>query len=127
MPVVASTQLNVRMDKTVRAEGDRALRSHGYSPAEFVRKIWSRLAQRGELVDEMIRLVERGPAAGESPATNVGALERTEQPARACRAKQLWAELEQTTGLSSGKALGTGYVELPYKDLLEQAYAEEQR
>jgi hypothetical protein len=115
------------MDKTVRAEGDRALRAHGYSPAEFVRGVWSLLSQRGERVDEMIRLVERGPAARESTAVSVGVAERTEQPARACRAKQLWAELEQTTGLSSGEALGTGYVELPYKDLLEQAYAEEQR
>lgn len=127
MPVSASTQLNVRMDKTVRAEGDRALRAHGYSPAEFVRGVWSLLSQRGERVDEMIRLVEHGPAARESTAVSVGVVERAEHPARACRAEQLWTELEQTTGLSARKALDAGYVELPYKDLVEQAYAEERR
>lgn len=124
MSITASTQLNVRMDSAIRAEGDRALRARGYAPAEFVRKVWSRLAQRGEALDEMIQLVENGPAAQGGVAVSVGAAKRVSHPVMACRAEELWAELEQTTGLTARKASEKGYVELPYKALLEEAYEE---
>jgi hypothetical protein len=53
------SQLNVRIDSSIRAAGDATLSELGYTAGEFIRAIWARLAQRGRAVEE-IRAVLQG-------------------------------------------------------------------
>lgn len=61
MATAAMTQMNVRLERTLKEEGDAALASIGLTPTEVVRAIWEKLARRGEDLEEVRRLVMPTP------------------------------------------------------------------
>lgn len=50
-------QINVRIDRGLKEEGDAALAEAGVSPTQVVRDLWGRLAQRGTALDEVMALL----------------------------------------------------------------------
>lgn len=51
-------QLNVRMERSLREAGNAALADMGYAPSEYIRELWSRLAEgRGLAVGVPGRLI----------------------------------------------------------------------
>ena len=65
MTAVQSVQMNVRMERSLKEEGDAALAEVGLTPSAAVRALWQKLARRGEELDAAVRfLSEPGAAAG---------------------------------------------------------------
>ena len=46
-------QINVRIDRSLKDEGDAVLAEAGISPTRIVRDLWAKLAQRGTALDEV--------------------------------------------------------------------------
>jgi len=61
----ATSQLNVRMDRSLREAGEAALAEIGYTPAEFVRAAWTRLAQGGDALADARKLAEHRSASAQ--------------------------------------------------------------
>lgn len=53
-------QINVRIDKDLKQAGDAVLAGEGMSPSEVVRALWNKLAQHGEALDEVKRVLFGG-------------------------------------------------------------------
>lgn len=47
-------QINVRIDRDLKEEGDAVLAEAGISPTQIVRELWGKLAQRGDALDEVM-------------------------------------------------------------------------
>lgn len=47
-------QINVRIDRSLKDEGDAVLAEAGISPTRIVRDLWTKLAQRGTALDEVV-------------------------------------------------------------------------
>ena len=47
-------QINVRIDRKLKDEGDAVLAEAGLSPTQIVRDLWGKLAQRGTSLEEVI-------------------------------------------------------------------------
>lgn len=47
-------QINVRIDRSLKDEGDAVLAEAGISPTRIVRDLWAKLAQRGTALDEVV-------------------------------------------------------------------------
>ena len=56
----AMAQINVRIDKDLKLAGDAVLVGEGISPSEVVRALWNKLAQHGEALDEVKRVLFGG-------------------------------------------------------------------
>lgn len=71
----ATTQLNVRLNRDVKAVGDRALTSAGITPSQAVRSLWERLGQMAQSPREVRHLLAfdadgtRGASSMHSSAT----------------------------------------------------------
>lgn len=64
-------QINVRIERTLKDEGDAALAEAGISPTQIVRDLWGKLAQRGDAFDEVMQtLGSEGRSPGEQEAIN---------------------------------------------------------
>ena len=50
-------QINVRIERSLKEEGDAALAEAGLSPSQIVRDLWGRLAQRGTALSEVISVL----------------------------------------------------------------------
>ena len=57
-------QINVRIDRTLKIEGDAALAEAGMTPTGIVRDLWAKLAQRGTSLEEVVAALG---AAGYTP------------------------------------------------------------
>lgn len=57
MDAATLTQMNVRIDASLKTAGDEALSSIGYSPTQAVRTLWERAAQRGEQLEAVKRFL----------------------------------------------------------------------
>ena len=47
-------QINVRIDRELKDEGDAVLAEAGLSPSQLVRDLWGKIAQRGTSLDEVL-------------------------------------------------------------------------
>ena len=62
----AATQMNVRIDSTLKREGDEALASAGISPTEAVRALWERVVLERRNPEKVREIVKGAPAGAES-------------------------------------------------------------
>ena len=53
-------QINVRIDRSLKDEGDAVLAEAGISPTRIVRDLWAKLAQRGTALDEVVAALGAG-------------------------------------------------------------------
>lgn len=53
-------QINVRIERSLKEEGDAALAEAGLSPTQVVRDLWSKLAQRGTAIDQVVEALGTG-------------------------------------------------------------------
>ena len=63
MAAVQSVQMNVRMERSLKEEGDAALAEVGLTPSAAVRALWQKLARRGEELDAAVRFLSEPAAA----------------------------------------------------------------
>lgn len=119
---MVTSQLNVRMSNTLRAEGDAALRSKGYVPTEFVRRMWERLASRGRDLDDLVSLVENGHDVLRDNAM-ASRSEDSGSIVHACKGEELWSEFVCSVGLPMS-GIAKGYEEMSYKDVAAESRLE---
>jgi RHH-type rel operon transcriptional repressor/antitoxin RelB len=66
------TQMNIRIDASLKASGDEALSSVGLTPTRAVRALWECASQRGEQLEDIRRLLlgdaeaDRGEAVSDA-------------------------------------------------------------
>ncbi|MBQ6524616.1 MAG: type II toxin-antitoxin system RelB/DinJ family antitoxin [Atopobiaceae bacterium] len=48
-------QINVRIERSLKDEGDAVLAEAGISPSQIVRDLWGKIAQRGDALDEVMK------------------------------------------------------------------------
>ena len=120
-----TAQLNVRMSKSVRDEGSRALQSKGYSAADFIRAAWRKAARRGPELDELVRAVEDD--SGKYATSNLQSREESASVTKTptCNADDLWQGLVDYLG-SGTTPVARGADNRPYRELLEAALCEEE-
>ena len=53
-------QINVRIDRSLKDEGDAVLAEAGISPTRIVRDLWAKLAQRGTALDAVVAALGAG-------------------------------------------------------------------
>ncbi len=56
-PATPVAQINVRIDRDLKEEGDAALVDAGLSPSQVVRDLWGKLAQGGEAAEAVVALL----------------------------------------------------------------------
>lgn len=61
-------QINVRIERALKEEGDAALAEAGISPSQVVRDLWGRLAQRGEAISDVMAVLGSGERTSEERA-----------------------------------------------------------
>lgn len=107
------SQMNVRIDEHLRAEGNLALESIGLSPSHIVRNIWSYAARHR---DNPLKLKQDLQFLDQDQEPN------SEQHLRSEKVKEGWDII--TDGLGNlGVSLGTENPP-PYDELKERAYRE---
>ena len=77
MNSAVSTQMNIRIDASLKKHGDDALSSIGFTPTQAVRALWEHAAKRGEQLEEVKRFLEgsepkTGSTAPEESALSAG-------------------------------------------------------
>lgn len=65
MPQAAEAQINVRIDRSLKAQGDEALANAGYSPSQAVRLLWGLAAQYQGNPSGLVAVLEPDRAAQE--------------------------------------------------------------
>lgn len=53
----SSTQINIRMDRSLKEAGDAALAQIGLNPSQAVRALWEKASQRGKDLEEVSALL----------------------------------------------------------------------
>lgn len=66
MPTGEAVQLNVRLPRELKEQGDATLALVGSSPAKVIRRVWSCLAQGGEAYDRLVDALDAADVVGES-------------------------------------------------------------
>ena len=56
-------QLNVRLPRTLKQQGDATLALMGSSPAKIIRQLWTRLAEGGDSYERIARALFEGDTA----------------------------------------------------------------
>lgn len=77
MRAAGTTQMNVRIDSTLKREGDEALASAGISPTEAVRALWERVVLERRDPARVREIVTGAPAGAEprDEGASAGSLE----------------------------------------------------
>lgn len=88
-------QINVRIDRSLKDEGDAVLAEAGMSPTSIVRSLWTKLAQRGTALDEVVAALDAGGRTSEEQAAIDAKMAVVDRVARRRD------ELAQSLGLSS--------------------------
>lgn len=55
--MTATAQINARLSPTLKAAGDEALASIGFSPTQVIRALWEKASRRGEDLEEVAILL----------------------------------------------------------------------
>lgn len=66
MPPGEAVQLNVRLPRELKEQGDATLALVGSSPAKVIRRVWSCLAQGGDAYDRLVDALDAADVVGES-------------------------------------------------------------
>ena len=66
MPTGEAVQLNVRLPRELKEQGDATLALVGSSPARVIRRVWSCLAQGGEAYDRLVDALDAADVVGEA-------------------------------------------------------------
>ena len=70
MSYARSTQMNIRIDASLKERGDDALSSIGFTPTQAVRALWERASQRGRQLEEVRQFLQGAQA--EADRTDTG-------------------------------------------------------
>lgn len=62
MSYARSTQMNIRIDASLKERGDDALSSIGFTPTQAVRALWERASQRGQQLEEVRQFLQGAQA-----------------------------------------------------------------
>ncbi len=65
MTTQALSQLNIRLDASLKSAGDRALLQEGISPTELIRALWKKITRSAadlRQVEQVLELVEEAPS-----------------------------------------------------------------
>ena len=72
-------QINVRIERSLKDEGDAVLAEAGVSPSQIVRDLWGKIAQRGDALDEVMKTLGsegRSPQEQEAIDAKLAVLDR---------------------------------------------------
>lgn len=72
-------QINVRIERSLKDEGDAVLAEAGISPSQIVRDLWGKIAQRGDALDEVMKTLGsegRSPQEQEAIDAKLAVLDR---------------------------------------------------
>ena len=75
-PIAETVQINARMNRTLRDEGETALASIGLSPSEAIRALWTKAAKRGADLQAVRSLLADEPAMDPECARKLEAFDR---------------------------------------------------
>lgn len=81
-----TVQFNTRMERSLKQDGDAALKSAGYTPSEAVRALWYKAVKRAENPRAIVDLLEDGPlpARPDADARDPLKLEALRRGRRSC-------------------------------------------
>lgn len=85
-----AVQLNVRLPRVLKEQGDATLALVGSTPVRIIRKLWEKLAQGGDAYRDVMRVLEAEPESG---------LPDREEPDPVTRSTQLFASMGASMGL----------------------------
>lgn len=109
-----STQMNTRMERALKCQGDAVLERHGISPSQAVRSLWSYMAGHNDIPEYM---KEQRRAAQED--------ERARFRRLAEEGRGLAMRLAAEHGLIDAHVPGQGFEDLPaYAQMEEDMYEE---
>lgn len=67
---MAASQMNIRMESSLKGAGNAALEQLGFTPSQVVRAVWEYVAVQGSLPSPIMRILQgQGADAGASPAS----------------------------------------------------------
>ena len=75
MAALSATQMNVRIDASLKEAGDDALSSIGFTPTQAVRALWEKAAKRGEHLQDVHRLLSDSAQGEKHESSKTAALE----------------------------------------------------
>ena len=112
-PLARQTQMNTRIDATLKEAGDAVLARLGYSPSAAVRGLWQYMVDHQEDAASVRKVIEPGAASALSDET-------ARKASAIASLRSLYAQTSQELGIS-----GNGGVDLPsWDDLREDWYDE---
>lgn len=81
-----TVQFNTRMERSLKQDGDAALKIAGYTPSEAVRALWRKAAKRAENPRAIVDLLEDSPlpARPDADARDPSKLEALRRGRRNC-------------------------------------------
>jgi hypothetical protein len=85
-----AVQLNVRLPRELKEQGDATLSLFGSSPVRIIRKLWEKLAQGGDAYRDVMRALETEPEPD---------LTSREEPDPITRSTQLFASMGASMGM----------------------------
>lgn len=77
-----NAQMNIRIPVELKAAGDAALASEGFSPTAAVRALWEKAARRGKDLEEVVALLR--PQANTATSECDAIIERSQSIVRDC-------------------------------------------
>ena len=109
---MAATQMNIRIDSTLKSAGDLAIREGGSSPSEVVREVWGYATRNRHKPQAIRRLLEflndaKPSCGGEAAESPVDEIEE-----QVLRGPRLIEEYCQRMGVSPSALEPTSYEEL---------------
>lgn len=120
MAQAAEAQINVRIDRALKEQGDTALASAGFSPSQAVRLLWGMAAERQGNPAEVASLFEPQGISEEEEATI--AAERKRKLSAAQRGTRIVQDALAEYGLDE---LAEPFSTLSYEDMKRMAYEDE--
>jgi RHH-type rel operon transcriptional repressor/antitoxin RelB len=110
--------MNIRIEETLKNDGDLAFGAIGYTPTRAVRALWQFAEQNRHNPAAIREIIDRLEGTSGSSAE-----EPQDVHALVARGPELFRQALATTGIpSGGKA-----AEIPYEELLTAAYEEKQQ
>lgn len=105
------TQINVRVDSSLKRQGDAALQQAGYTPSQAIRSLWRKAASHANHPEAIVDLLEDAPRSRRQARTTPESKLETLYKGREASAKAL-AAFGVTSNLPS-------FALDPYDELME--------
>ena len=115
---MATVQMNIRIEETLKSHGDQALSAIGYTPTRAVRALWQFAEQNRHNPTAVKEIIDQLEGTRDSSTEE-------SQDARALVARG--PELFSQALIAAGIPFGAKAAEIPYEELLAAAYEEKQR